>query len=198
MAGPFSVHPCCYAGDTDERLDSWPEFNAIRTAARNTHIGAADIAAWQQFYQNLQNLDDEANQAGLEIAVVQEAIAKFALEGTPVPDTISELPAFKDLRMPLRAVNNHVGCAFKDVKGEIISVPCCYGCKISIGYDEAITPEEPKNDSGDETKPVFDSSKRKVPHSCAEVVASHYCTMERLNGEETRVADAVTLGGASS
>ncbi|KAF5657300.1 hypothetical protein FCIRC_13312 [Fusarium circinatum] len=193
---PYSVHPCCYAGDTDERLDSWPEFNAIRTAARNAHIGALDIAAWKEFYQNLQKLDDEANQEGLEIAVVQEAISKFALEGTPVPDAISNLPAFKELQKPLRAVSNHVEFAFKDEKGEIISVPCCYGCKISIGYAEAITPEELENDLGDERKPL-DFSKRKNPHSCAEVVASRYCVMERLNGEETRVASTVTLGEPS-
>ncbi|KAG5799018.1 hypothetical protein H9Q69_001959 [Fusarium xylarioides] len=194
---PFSVHPCCYAGDTDERLDSWPEFNTIRTAARNIHIGAADIAAWQEFYQNLQKLDDEANEARLEIAVVREAISKFALEGTTVPDTISKLPALKELLKPLRAVGNHVGCAFKDVKDEIISVSYCYGCKISIGYDEAITSEELEKDIGDERKP-FDFSRRKNPHSCSEVVASRYCVMERLNVEETRVVNTVTPGGLSS
>ncbi|KAF4947987.1 hypothetical protein FGADI_9982 [Fusarium gaditjirri] len=83
---PYSVHRSCYAGDTRERLDSWPEFNVIRIAARDAHIGAAYVEYWLEFYQNIQKLDDEATKAGLETFVVRKTISEFALEGIAVPD----------------------------------------------------------------------------------------------------------------
>ncbi|QGI67401.1 hypothetical protein CEK26_011353 [Fusarium fujikuroi] len=182
-----------HAADQEESVQT----NSIQVTARNNYIGAANIAAWREFYQNLQKLDNEAHEAGLETRVVREAVSKFTLEGTAIPNIISALPALKELLNPLRAVGNHVGCAFKDKK-MIISVPCCYGCKISLGYDEGMTAEELEKNIVEESKEFKTWKRIHNAHSCAEIVASHYCVMERLNGEESQVADTVPPGEPSS
>ncbi|KAF5561227.1 hypothetical protein FPHYL_6306 [Fusarium phyllophilum] len=162
------VHLFSHAGDTKERLGSWPEFHRIRLAARNAHIGAQQVEAWLGYHQDLQSLEEQAEKAGLEQSMVRVAFSRFALKGIPIPEMISALPAWNKLVKPLRDVSQHVGGAFLEKGGKILIIGCCYGCKASIRFDEAMSAEEFEENIAYQAREFKLGVRLQDAHSCAE------------------------------
>ncbi|KAF4443370.1 hypothetical protein FACUT_1427 [Fusarium acutatum] len=176
----FLIHKHAHWGDSKEQLGSWPEFHAIRLAARDAHIGAEYAEDCLKFYQGLEELEQGANEVGLDTAFVRKSLSQFALKGIPAPVTVSALPAWSKLENPLRDVGQHVGRAFMDRNGIIEIVGCCYGCKASVRFDEAMEPDEFEKNIAFEAKEFKLEKRLKKAHSCAEVVSSHYCCMKSV------------------
>ncbi|KAF5023401.1 hypothetical protein F66182_4558 [Fusarium sp. NRRL 66182] len=157
------------------------EFHLVRQAARDACIGKADVESWKDLYDSLELLEsdwdsvDPGSRHEMRRAVLMHLHNNDEGSSRPNPD-------LGHLSKPLRNCGRHHGLSFaKDDKtGLWRAVGCCYGCKIGIGYHESSTEEEVRRGI-DSTIKQLDLGKRKVPHSCAEVISSKYCD---LVGEE--------------
>ncbi|KAF4990180.1 hypothetical protein FGRMN_8601 [Fusarium graminum] len=205
-----TIHNFFSIGTTQERLDSWPSYNKIRRDARDQHLGDKVQEDWATFYHKLMAFDRALVTSGKEQSKGRGELAYHALKGLNPPEELKDLPGGKNYFTALRTCVDHIGLPYNQMAGGMEVAGCCYGCKVSIRYREAMSDEDLREDiiGTDEAvkvvelkdNPEIQIKKRKpgtvnstdlgnriaTAHSCAEVPVSGYCchpAASHLGGE---------------
>ena len=186
-AAPWIFFVCCdpshrviCVGASRERLLWWPEFGSLRDEARSDLVGLDAVEQWERRLVALIDLEQrDTNDRQAMTKGRREEIRKAVMsQDWHLLSSRQGRKARSLLANPLRQCQGHLGQAYIDRNSEANAygiVGCCYLCKMAIGYQEA------EVDDLDKAKVISWKSRRKCPHSCAEVAASAWCDQFRAS-----------------
>ncbi|KAF5596604.1 hypothetical protein FPCIR_3952 [Fusarium pseudocircinatum] len=177
----YIIHHSYAFGGTQERLASWASMYKIRLDARNAHVGAVDQGRWVEAYGKLDQYDKDAASQGFDQTTARRHLAELTLSVNGGP-TESEMTPLASSASPaaLRDVLEHIGLPFNVYANKVKPSGCCYGCKATVRYVEAMTTDALIQD----IKSTSGSTKfehRNEAWSCAEVLSSLYCQKAHMS-----------------
>ena len=162
-------HDEIIVGATLERFKSWNELWTIRRHARRDNLLSA-VQEWDHFCANLVSLEKrlkdqhQANHPHVDAAERTLAVRRM-IDSRDLP------PADVVKLAPLRAhCEKHLGQAFGEDNYVLKHIPCCYFCRLTIGYRELLP-----GDRDDTLSRMDVVGRARNASSCAEVLSSKYC-----------------------
>ncbi|PHH74533.1 hypothetical protein CDD82_4891 [Ophiocordyceps australis] len=161
------VHSNTRTGGSQEQIRAWPELFQIRKLARDASIPNAVHEAWKGFFEKMKVAEGGLRKKDLTKRRVE------IFKGTHPPG---------DPIQRISDCSQHQGIALKpSTEGIATSIPCCYVCKLSMGYDEPYKDDSHQGSTLQDVLSTFNIGGRaRNPTSCAEVVCHVRC--QNLHG----------------